>query len=125
MNVRDQEYPSTIWLPAHTCEHPYESVQLQVGHFPPENPEGLSVFRMDCFRCGASWNESSTGVPWIYEYLGRMIADGRFGVVSFEDPEIAHKVEWRRQTRYDRIMEDLTGSTNPILDSEVVLRRPD
>lgn len=122
---RDQDYPSQIWIPPHSCDHPYEAVRLQAGHFPPENPEKLSVFRMDCFKCGTAWDQTSKGVPWLYEYLGRMIAEKRFAVVSFEDPDITHKVEWKRQTHYGSIMEDLTGSDNPILDSKVELRRPD
>ncbi|MBB5156340.1 hypothetical protein [Saccharopolyspora phatthalungensis] len=54
-----------------------------------------------------------------------MIAEGRFRVVSPGGLDLSDAVEWRRQTRYGAIMEDLTGSDNPILSSTIVLRRPD
>ncbi|GAA0510394.1 hypothetical protein GCM10011581_00260 [Saccharopolyspora subtropica] len=121
---RDPEYPSPIWAPPHLCLHPYEHVRLQCGHFPPEDPEHLSVFRLDCSACGSHWDHTARE-GWVYEYLGRMIAEGRFRVVSPGDVDISAAVEWRRQTRIGRIMEDLTGSDNPILASTVVLKRPD
>jgi hypothetical protein len=34
-------------------------------------------------------------------------------------------VEWQRQNRYDAIMWDVAGESNPILSSDVPLRRPD
>ncbi|MDA3643834.1 hypothetical protein LZ318_11655 [Saccharopolyspora indica] len=121
---RDPEYFSPIWAPPHQCFHPFEHVRLQAGQFPPENPEQLSVFRMDCLMCGSYWDQTSTE-DWVYEYLGRIIAEGKFGVVSPSGLDLAAPVEWRRQTRYGAIMEDLTGSDNPILSSTVNLKRPD
>lgn len=121
---RDPEYPSPIWVPPYACEHPYEQVRLQAGYFPPKDPEQLSVFWMYCFKCGSKWDHNSRGVPWLYEYIGRMIAEGEFIVIS-DDADIVEGAEWRRQTRWDQIMKDLAGDENPILSSKVELRRPD
>ena len=118
---RDPEYPSQIWIPPRMCEHPRESINF-TGQFPPENYD-LSVFNAHCLQCGAEWSQADEKAPW--DQLMLKLANGEFGVVSLTDPEIEHKVEWRRQTRYDRIMEDLTGSSNPILASTVELKRPD
>lgn len=118
---RDPEYPSQIWIPPRACEHPHESINF-TGHFPPENHH-RSVFNAHCSQCGSQWSQEDTDAPW--DQLMLKLANGEFGVVSFADPEIESKVEWKRRTRYDRIMEDVAGDANPILSSTVELKRPD
>ncbi len=118
---RDPEYPSQIWRPPRACEHEFGSLRLQ-GVFYQDNPE-LSLWVAHCLRCGSEWSYGEPeGAP--YNRLMQMIAEGHFGVVSAQDPDIDHKVEWRRQCRYDQIMEDACGDDNPIASSTVELKRP-
>ncbi|GAB3300149.1 hypothetical protein [Parasphingorhabdus pacifica] len=119
--AREPEYPSRIWMSPRVCEHPRESINF-TGHFPPED-HNCSVFNAHCLQCGSQWTQADTDVPW--DQLMLKLANGEFGVVSSADPEIERKVEWRRRTRYDQIMEDVTGDSNPILSSTVELKRPD
>lgn len=115
---RDPEYPSQIWINPQQCLHPHEYVRLQAGSFPPSDPEHLSVFKVDCFVCGTAWNQ--TNAPgWVYEFLGQLIAEGRFKVVGASGLDITGTVEWNRQTRYGAILDDLTGTGNPITDSAI------
>lgn len=115
---RDPEYPSQIWMNPKQCPHPYEYVRLNAGSFPPSDPERLSVFKVDCFACGMSWDQTNAA-PWIYEYLAAVIAEGKFTVVSRNGLDITGRVEWERQTRYGSIMKDLAGSGNPIAESSL------
>jgi hypothetical protein len=119
--ARDPEHPSHIWVPPHACEHPRKALTF-IGSFPPENVN-LSVFTANCYKCGSEWTQADLNAPW--DQLSLKIAYGEFGVVSAADPEIEHKVEWNRQTRYDAIMRDVAGENNPILSSDVPLKRPD
>lgn len=115
---RDPEYPSQIWMNPKMCLHPHEYVRLQAGSFPPSDPERLSVFKVDCFACGTKWDQ--TNAPgWVYEFLGQLIAEGRYKVVGSSGLDITGRVEWERQTRYGSILDDLTGSGNPIANSSV------
>ncbi len=120
---RDPEHPvqTNIFLPPRLCEHPRSQIRF-TGHFPPENYE-LSVFEAHCYSCGSAWNQNDNDAPW--DQLMLKIAHGEYGVVSAEEPEIAGISEWKRQTRYDQIMRDVTGDSNPILASNVELKRPD
>lgn len=118
----DQEYPSQIWVPPFACEHPHERLTF-TGNFPQEN-YNLSVFNANCLQCGASWNQTDTDAPWTQ--LMEKLALGEFGVVSFEDDDIAHKVDRRRKLRYDVILNDAYGDPNPILSPDApTIRRPD
>lgn len=101
---RDPYHPvqAAIWIPPSNCTHPRERLNF-TGHFPPENPN-LSVFDAHCYQCGSHWDETAQDAPWTELML--KFAHGEFGVVSLTDPEIASKVEWRRQNRYGQIMDD-------------------
>lgn len=115
---RDPEYPSVIWMNPKNCLHPHEHVRLQAGSFPPSDPERLSVFKVDCFACGTSWDQTNAA-PWVYEYLAKIIAEGKFTVVSRNGLDITGRVEFARQTRYGSIMQDVVGSGNPIDDTSI------
>ncbi|MGI8310741.1 hypothetical protein [Saccharopolyspora hattusasensis] len=118
---RDPEYPSQIWAPPHRCLHPYESVSLQAAHFPALIEQ--AVFRLDCFACGAFWDQ--TNAPgWVYDYMARMIDDGKFHVVHRDKLSIVGDVKWE-QTKYGKIFDAITGDSNPISSSKIQLRRPD
>jgi hypothetical protein len=118
---RNPDYGSPIWLPPSACDHPREKLNF-TGHFPPENPE-LSVFNAHCLKCGASWDQSDKTAPW--DQLMLKIANGEFGAIHPDEPEIMDGVEWQRQNRYDQIMRDVAGEANPITGSNVRLQRPD
>lgn len=104
--ARDPEYPSQIWVPPQQCPHRAESLCL-TGSFPPDNPD-LGVFDAHCLQCGSAWTHEDTTAPW--DQLMRVIAEGRFGVVSWGDEGIAEKVERRRRSRYDAILNDAATS---------------
>lgn len=114
----DEEYPSPIWNPPSLCDHPKERLSFQ-GHFPPETPyEG--VFHATCNWCGSAWNQRDNDAPWD-QMMGRLM-EGSFGTVSFTQQDIGDKVEWQRQTRYGDMLQDVSGSGNPIFDSNVALK---
>ena len=118
---RDPEYPSRIWAEPHRCLHPYEHMRLQSAHFPANIEE--AVFTLDCFVCGSKFDQTSKQ-GWVYDYLARMIDDGRVSYVKKDDLEIVGKVKYE-QTKYGKIFNAVTGDGNPITASKVVLRRPD
>ncbi|GAA2786823.1 hypothetical protein [Saccharopolyspora taberi] len=118
---RDPEYPCRIWAEPHRCLHPYEHVRLQAAHFPADIEE--AVFTMDCFACGSRFDQNSRQ-GWVYDYLARMMDEGRVGYVRKDDLEIVGRID-RERTKYGRIFDAITGHGNPITASPVVLRRPD
>lgn len=112
-NGRDPEYPSPIWANPKYCLHPYEHLRLQAANFPPNNP-AAAVWRVDCFVCGTSWDQSNSP-DWVIEYLTEVISSGRFEVVGTPaDLDIASRIEWERQNRYSQMLADVTGADNPI-----------
>lgn len=110
---RDPEYPSQIWMNPKHCLHPYEYVRLQAANFPPGNPDA-AVWRVDCFACGAKWDQSNSP-DWVLDFMTEIITSGKFEVVGAPgDLDIRSQVEWHRQTRSARMLKDVTGEDNPI-----------
>lgn len=110
---RDPEYPSQIWMNPKQCLHPYEYVRLQAANFPPGNPDA-AVWRVDCFACGAKWDQSNSP-DWVLDFMTEIITSGKFEVVGAPgDLDIRSQVEWHRQTRSARMLKDVTGEDNPI-----------
>jgi hypothetical protein len=121
---RDPEYPSPIWANPKHCLHPHEYVRLQAANFPPNNPEA-AVWRVDCFVCGTSWDQSNSP-DWVLDFLTEKIASGRFEAVGGAgDPDIRSRIEWERQTRNGRMLQDVTGSDNPIEASNQAISTKD
>ncbi|QUH02530.1 hypothetical protein HUO13_18505 [Saccharopolyspora erythraea] len=117
---RDPEYPSPIWAEPHLCLHPYEHTRLQAAHFPADIRQ--AVFRLDCFACGSHWDHTKAP-DWVFDYLARMMSDGRVQYVKKDEWDIASKIE-RQRSKYEQIFKAETGDGNPITSSPIVLKRP-
>lgn len=110
---RDPEYPSQIWMNPKQCLHPHEYLRLQAANFPPGNPDA-AVWRVDCFACGASWDQTNSS-GWVLDFLTEVISSGKFAAVGTPgDTDIQSRIEWERQTRSGQMLKDVTGEDNPI-----------
>lgn len=110
---RDPEYPSQIWMNPKQCLHPYEYVRLQAANFPPGNPDA-AVWRVDCFACGAKWDQSNSP-DWVLDFMTEVIASGKFAAVGAPgELDMSSQIEWHRQTRSSEMLKDVSGFANPI-----------
>jgi hypothetical protein len=118
MNPRDDEHPAitNLWVPKSACDH--INTPLAFWGIFEEACLDKTPWLAHCLGCGSTWDQNKhEGAP--YDRLLQRIAEGSFHVM---DPEKVDEVEWKRQTRYDAIMADMTGTSNPILDSTVTLK---